>query len=560
MNNNSAASSSRTCSLRSSTVAARTPRANNPSGSGVGRQSPAMRRQRASPLTNNAGINKTRAKKPKKPRRPETSKNIVPTFPSVVYNPETAPAGVTPQLFKSRNPYRQWEQTYGLLVPHPVDEREHPIYPGDPLGPPLRYCSRERSWKPRGEFALDPEDPTKLAVNNTGYAGTSCTRCIVRKALARQSRLEEEEEEEEEEEVPVVVPPKKKRAKRAKNSELQRMEKELAMAEKQVQRDEKEDRLYQQTLIPKQRRREERDRLRLEVARKKAEDGDFAEDDLADDDDMTFGNRGLSPIEENDELTPIPESEDREQGNYDSQSPGRASEDQFDDMFDVDGDANMDDFFANTNYSDFAYPGSPVVPTRPVARTTHPTGTTRRNYAANAANAINTNNILRAPSASTLRIPAPAPVPTPAPGTSDRAARARALHSQRYYSDSATIPPPPPPSPTTVPTCTRTLAQSQAQAEARVRAQVSSHSNRPAQSSQYQSTSYQPASYQSAQNQAPHYESSRYDSQPSPGHFEEAFASLRTRVDDNDYSYDDAVEEDPENSDDPEYLRRMQKY
>ncbi|THV51068.1 hypothetical protein BGAL_0125g00260 [Botrytis galanthina] len=115
---------------------------------------------------------------------------IVPSFSNEVFYPGSAPAGVTPQYFTTLNVYQQWLQIFGPGVPLPEDDRNMPGYPQRHLrtatgeeGPRHRYCSKDRTWKPRSDFPIGKD----------GFTST-CTHCKtvdVRKAAKqREESLE----------------------------------------------------------------------------------------------------------------------------------------------------------------------------------------------------------------------------------------------------------------------------------------------------------------------------------------------------------------------------------
>ncbi|QSZ35601.1 hypothetical protein DSL72_008471 [Monilinia vaccinii-corymbosi] len=75
-------------------------------------------------------------------------------------------------------PYALWVRDNPGIA-QPIDERQYPSYPhGD--GPALRYCCKERKWRPKSEFPQDPNNPGQVAKGRMGVEILKeCVRCSV---------------------------------------------------------------------------------------------------------------------------------------------------------------------------------------------------------------------------------------------------------------------------------------------------------------------------------------------------------------------------------------------
>ncbi|KAI9647132.1 hypothetical protein NHQ30_005134 [Ciborinia camelliae] len=190
-----------------------------------------------------------------------------PTFQSDARR-ASAPSGCWPKFYLTSNPYLQWEAEFGLEVPQPEDEREYPLYPHhrDP-SVSLRYCSRERMWKPRGEF------PRRRGEG--GGCVNSCTKCRLHAQMQRLKAKALKEARESKGEMGAAVQTEVK-GQLANNKELLKLEREAARLRKELSKYQQTEEVAQQV---QQSTRERLDDVLQQISRLQAEEDDDEEEE-----------------------------------------------------------------------------------------------------------------------------------------------------------------------------------------------------------------------------------------------------------------------------------------
>ncbi|KAA8572273.1 hypothetical protein EYC84_002899 [Monilinia fructicola] len=88
-------------------------------------------------------------------------------------------------------PYVVWNREHPGLD-QPSDERQYPSYPAHaPGNVMMRFCIRDRKWKPKSDFPQDPARPGQILRSKRGEPIKFCTRCadyFDQRALAKKKK------------------------------------------------------------------------------------------------------------------------------------------------------------------------------------------------------------------------------------------------------------------------------------------------------------------------------------------------------------------------------------